>query len=150
MSLKKNLYRAKQASKVWFDHLRKGLRKRGFKQSKVDGSVFFKGNTIFFCYVDDGCFIGPDSQEIDTIIKSLQEDYDMTDEGDLNEYLGIKMERMDNGGRRLIQPNLIRRILKAVNLDEERPNGRVEKKTPATRVLTKDVNGKDRKLDWDF
>ena len=34
-------------------------------------------------YHDDGCFIGPDAKEIENIIKSMQKDYDMTDEGDL-------------------------------------------------------------------
>jgi hypothetical protein len=74
----------------------------------------------------------------------------MTDEGDLNEYLGIKMERLENGGRKLSQPTLIRRILNVVNVAEERPKGRSLKRTPATKVLTRDVDGPERILKWDY
>ena len=81
-----------RASKLWFEHLKRGLRRRGFKQSKADECVFYKGNTIFAVYVDDGILIGPDKVEIDNIITSLKEDYDLTDEGKLNKYLGIKIE----------------------------------------------------------
>ena len=45
-----------------------GLKKRGFKQSKVDQAVFYKGQTIFIVYVDDGILIGPDKGEINEII----------------------------------------------------------------------------------
>ena len=86
---------------MWFEHLRRGLRKRGFKQSKCDECVFYKGETIFVVYVDDGIMIGPNPKEIDEIVKSLKEDYDLTDEGDLNEYLGIKIET--KGGDEIAQ-----------------------------------------------
>jgi hypothetical protein len=71
LKLKKNLYGQKQEGKNWYNHMRKGLRRLGFKQSKVDECVFYKGNTIFFAYVDDGCFVGPDAKEIDGIIAFL-------------------------------------------------------------------------------
>ena len=90
--LNKNLYGSKQASKLWFEHLQRGLRKQGFKQSKADVCMFYKGNTIFVVYVDDGILIRPNKDEIDNIIKSLKEDYDLTDKGNLNEYLGIKIK----------------------------------------------------------
>ena len=150
LSLEKNLYGARQASKVWFNFLSAGLKKRGFKQSKVDQAVFYKGQTIFIVYVDDGILIGPDHDEINKIIKSLKEDYNLTDEGDLNEYLGIKVERAKKGkARTLTQPSLIRRILKTVGLSEERDKGRPVR-TPATKVLHKDVGGHARKLKWDY
>ena len=60
LKLDKNLYRSKQALKLWFEHLQRGLRKWGFKQSKADVCVFYKGNTIFVVYVDDGILIGAD------------------------------------------------------------------------------------------
>ena len=150
LSLQKNLYGAKQASRVWFNYLSAGLKKRGFKQSKVDQAVFYKGQTIFIVYVDDGILIGPDNGEINNIIKSLKKDYNLTDEGDLNEYLGIKVERAKKGkARTLTQPTLIKRILKTVGLSEDREKGRPVR-TPATKVLHKDVGGHARKLKWDY
>ena len=152
LRLKKNLYGAKQGSRVWFNFLKQGLRKRGFKASKTDPAVFYKGNTIFIVYVDDGILIGPDEDEINGIIESIKKDYALTDEGDLNEYLGIKMERKGKS-RWLTQPALIRRILKAVNIPKER-KGR-KRRTPCTTngrsaILSKDVGGPVRRKYWDY
>ena len=47
--IKCNLRGQKQADRVWNKHLVKGLKKIGFEPSKVDESVFYRGNTIFFC-----------------------------------------------------------------------------------------------------
>jgi len=151
LSLKKNLYGARQASRVWFNYLTAGLKKRGFKQSKVDQSVFYKGETIFIVYVDDGILIGPNSEEINGIIKSLKRDYNLTDEGELNEYLGIKVERVKGKEkqRKLTQPTLIKRILKTVGIEENREK-RKPVRTPATKVLHKDVGGLQRRLKWDY
>lgn len=151
LSLKKNLYGARQASRVWFNYLMAGLKKRGFKQSKVDQSVFYKGETIFIVYVDDGILIGPNSEEINGIIRSLKRDYNLTDEGELNEYLGIKVEKIKGKDkqRKLTQPTLIKRILKAVGMDEDRGQKKPVR-TPATKVLHKDVGGLARRLKWDY
>ena len=40
LKLKKNIYGSKQAGKVWFKYLLKGLKRRGFKQSKAGECVF--------------------------------------------------------------------------------------------------------------
>ena len=95
--LKKNLYGTKQASRVWFEFLKEGLLDIGFEQSNEDKAVFYKGETIFIVYVDDGILMGPNGQEIADVIRTLGEKYKLTDEGDLNEYLGIKMKRTKEG-----------------------------------------------------
>ena len=111
--------------------------------------MFYKGNTIFVVYVDDGILIRPDKGEIDNIIMSLKEDYDLTDEGNLNEYLGIKIEERQDGSRVLTQPLLMRRILMAVGIDQ-RKKVRKKRKTPAIRVLQRDEGGHKRKQTWDY
>lgn len=146
LRLNKNLYGSKQAGKVWYNYLVKGLRKHGFKKSKVDPCVFYKGSTIFVVYVDDAILIGPDSKQIDAIIASLQKDFDLTDEGDLSEYLGIKVAR-DGPSMTLTQPTLINRILAIVKLDQTRRNPVT---TPATKVLQRDSSGPTRKHSWDY
>ena len=149
LRLNKNLYGSKQASKLWFEHLKRGLRRRGFKQSKADKCVFYKGNTIFVVYVDNGILIGPDKNEIDNIIASLKENYDLTDEGNLNEYLGIKIEKQKDGSRILTQPLLMRRILIAVGINPKRRSTK-KRRTPAIRVLQKDEGGHERRYKWDY
>ena len=85
LKLIKNVYGLCDASLTWHNHLKKGLISRGFKQSEVDPCLFIKGQTILILHVDDACLCGPNKREIQDIIKSLQKDFDMTDEGDLKD-----------------------------------------------------------------
>ena len=43
---------------------------RGFKQSKIDMCVYYRGKVSLLIYTDDGIFIGPNQKEI-------QESYDL-------------------------------------------------------------------------
>ena len=126
----------------------RGLKQRGFKQSKADECVFYKGKTIFVVYVDDGILIGPDVSEIDQIIESLKVDFNMTDEGDLKEYLGIRCDKTKSGGLKLTQPTLIERILRTVGMDGKKKVRR--RRTPAKKVLQKDLGGPRRRLSGDY
>jgi hypothetical protein len=38
-------------------------------------------------YVDDQIFAGPDRKEIERLIREMQDKFNVTDEGDLKEYL---------------------------------------------------------------
>jgi hypothetical protein len=90
LKLLKNLYGQKQAGRVWHEYLVEGLIERHFKQSIVDNCVFYKGSTMLLVYVDDAIICGPSSRVIDEIIASLKKDYDVTDEGEIDDYLGAK------------------------------------------------------------
>ena len=102
--------------------------------------MFYKGDTIFVVYVDDGILIGPNEKEIESIIDSLKRDYDLTDEGNLNKYLGIKIEVLRDGTRVLTQPLLIKQILEAVGIESNRTKKK-RQRTPANQVLQKDEGG---------
>jgi hypothetical protein len=62
-------------------------------------------------YVDDGIFVGPDKEEIATLIRKMQGVFNITDEGDIKEYLGVLVEQQDDGTLKLSQPQLIKQIL---------------------------------------
>jgi hypothetical protein len=73
-------------------YLVKGLKDCwGFFQSKVDECVFYKDKTILLVYVDDAILCGPSSKYIDDIIALLKEGFDVTDEGEIDDYLGVKV-----------------------------------------------------------
>jgi len=119
LKLEKNLYGQKQAGRVWYLHLKKNLLKIGFKPSKIDECVFYYGKTIFIVYTDDTILIGPDQQEIDDLIKKLGKVFKIEDQGNLSEYLGIKIERHRNGTMEWTQPVLIASVLKDLGLDKQ-------------------------------
>lgn len=87
-----NIYGQKQAGRVWQQYLFDGLREMGFVQSGSDECVFFRGTTIFMGYADNGIFCGPNTKEIEDLIKKIGRRFNITDaEGTINEYLGVKV-----------------------------------------------------------
>ncbi len=62
------------------------------------------GKTIFIVYTDDTILLGPDQQEIDTLVKKLGKTFKIEDQGELSDYLGIKIERKSDGTLEWTQP----------------------------------------------
>ena len=54
----------------------------------VDPCLFIKGKVLLALYIDDAAFFSPNAKDIDDEIASLQKSFDMTDEGELQDYLG--------------------------------------------------------------
>ena len=94
---------------------------------------------IFVVYVDNAIIFGPDNDKINAFIKSMRPNYKLTDEGDLKEYLGLRVDCMKEGGLLLTQPTLTKRILSTVGLTP----GNGARDTPSTKQL-KDANGPKR------
>ena len=75
---------------------------------------------MFELYTDDSILAGHKKSEIDHIIKEMQEaNLDITIRGDLQEFLGVKIEKKANGMIHLTQPNLINKILKDLRSEGE-------------------------------
>jgi hypothetical protein len=138
LKLKKNIYGTKQAGRVWNKHLNKGLKKLGYTPSLIDPCVYYKGKTVFMLYVDDGIFAGPDQEEIQGLIEELKEEFNITDEGDLTEYLGVLVEKQPDGRTKLSQPQLIKQILDDLWFSKKTK----WKPTPAPggQILERDIN----------
>jgi hypothetical protein len=129
------------------------LLKIGFKPSKIDECVFYYGKTIFIVYTDDTILNGPDQQEIDDLIKKLGKVFKIEDQGNLSDYLGIKIERNSNGTMEWTQPVLIASVLKDLGLDkQDTKNPPKVKSTPAssTTVLTDFKEDKDHDKKFDY
>jgi hypothetical protein len=139
--LLKNLYGLKDAGRTWSDHLKKGLIERGWKPSEIDSCLYTKNGIILVLYVDDAILISPFKSKIDFEIKSLQQAYDLTDDGELKDYLGTRFTRQSDGSIILEQPRMIERILDMVGLGSDE---RVKMHdTPACdrNLLDKDPDG---------
>ena len=119
LKLKRNIYGQKQAGRVWNKYLeRKLIEEVGFKKSNVDECVYYKGRTMYILYTDDSILAGPNKQEINEIINEIKDaKLDITKEGDIQDFLGINIERNKNGTIKLSQPHLIDQILKDLKLD---------------------------------
>jgi Reverse transcriptase (RNA-dependent DNA polymerase) len=105
---------------------------------------------VFLLYVDDGILCSPDNSAIEKVIKQLQKDFEMTDEGTLSEYLGIRIDKHHNGGMLLTQPTLIKRIIEAVGIDPTDTKQRIFEIPSVTPLLQKDLGGLLAKNTFNF
>ena len=80
---------------------------------------FVMEKTIFIVYTDDTILLGPDKDEIDLLMKRLGKTFKIEDQGNLSDYLGIKIRRKPDGTLEWTQPTLTRSILKDLKLDRE-------------------------------
>ena len=60
------------------------------------------------------------------------------------------MERRKDVTRWLTQPTLVKRILKTVGISATKPPDKRVIRTPATKVLHKDIGGLSRRHNWDY
>ena len=149
LKLIKNLYGQRQAGRVWNNHLVDGLvNKLKFQQSKVDECVFYRGTTILLIYVDDGILCGASAAEIRTIIKELSDLYNVTDEGEMDTYLGVKITRPTPDTIELTQPHLIQQILDDMGMKSNSKTK--DKAAPSSTILRRDLNGVPIAESWDY
>lgn len=125
--LRRNTYGQKQAGRVWNQFLVTKLKSIGFEQSAVEECVFYRGKMIYILYTDDSILAGPDENEIANTIDEMQAILDMTVEGDLSDFLGVNIERKENGEIEMTQPHLIQQTLNLLRLSSESK----KKDTPA-------------------
>ena len=147
LELVRNLYGQKQAGRVWNKHLHKGLIDIGFQQSSIDECVYYKGSTIFLVYVDDGLFFAPTDDEINAAIADIRKaGYDISDEGEIDDYLGVKIERVGTSIR-LTQPHLITQLLQDTGLENAK---RVTTPALVSAPLERNVDGPPHNEAWHY
>eukprot|EP00978_Attheya_sp_CCMP212_P011298 scaffold27851_cov51-Attheya_sp.AAC.1 len=100
---------------------------------------------ILLAYVADCIIISPDDKDINDIIQLMKvpckgtRTFDVTDKGQLSDYLGVKIERKDDGSIHLTQPHLIDQIISDLGLKANTKT----KDLPAlsSKILNRDTNG---------
>jgi Reverse transcriptase (RNA-dependent DNA polymerase) len=102
---------------VWNQHLHKKLVKMGWTQGCMDECLYSKGNIFFVVYVDDGIFMSPFRSSIDKELKEMQKVFNISINGDLNDYVGVNIKRTNDGMLRMTQPQLTNSVLKEVNFN---------------------------------
>jgi len=151
----RNIYGGKDAGRTWYLHLKERLESIGFIQSKFDECVFYRNTTIFIVYTDDGIFFDPKKENIDDAIADMAKILNIDDQGDISDYLGVKVDKVKTGGYELTQPQLIDSIL--LDLDLIHPDGtaRPGAKTrpiPAlySKIIGPDRQGEDFNFSWKY
>jgi hypothetical protein len=119
LKIKKNYYGQRQAGRVWNRHLTTKLLEAGFKQSEQDECLFYHGNAIYALYTDDSLLTGPDESELDAILHKMEGvGLKLTHEEGVEDFLGVKIDRKEDGSIHLTQPQLIDSILQDLRLSD--------------------------------
>ena len=106
---------------------------------------------MMLMYIGDCLVFSPDSKLIDKTISDLRnssKNFEINDQGDVSDFLGIEVTHLNDGSIKLTQPHLIDTILKDLHVQE---NTR-EKSTPAlsSQILHPDVDGEDMGEDFRY
>ena len=120
LEIHKNIYGQKQAGRVWNQYLVEKLLTIGFKQSEHDDCIFYKGNAMYVLYTDDSILAGPDPKELDQIMDEIKTTgLKITSEEGIDDFLGVHIDKKDDGSFELTQPHLITSILEDLGLNKE-------------------------------
>ncbi|GJT79011.1 retrovirus-related pol polyprotein from transposon TNT 1-94 [Tanacetum coccineum] len=136
--LKKALYGLKQAPKAWYDRLKAFLIKHEYKMGMVDNTLFTKKKslklTIVQIYIDDIIF-GSNFQDMcDEFSKIMLDEFEMSMMGELNFFLGLQIEQMEDGIF-FNKSKYIKEMLKKFGLEESKP---MKTPTSSNTKLAKD------------
>ncbi|GJW28974.1 ribonuclease H-like domain-containing protein [Tanacetum coccineum] len=99
--LQRSLYGLKQAPRAWFQRFAGYATRAGFYHSRCDSSLFIyrQGSQVAYLllYVDDIILTASSITLLKQLIDSLHREFDMTDLGALNYFLGISAVRHSTG-----------------------------------------------------
>ena len=82
----------------------------------MDPFLFIKGTVLLVLYVDDAALFSPNSTAINREIMSLKQSFDLTDEGNLQDYLGTRLTKHPDGRIELQQKKTIDNWLELVGM----------------------------------
>ena len=96
LRLAKAVYGTKQGGRVWYEDIRNTLKQMGYQRTEADHAVFTRTDpsmSIIALYVDNITMASKDLNTIKRDKEALKRRYEMTDLGELNWILGIRVTR---------------------------------------------------------
>ena len=148
LKLQKNLYGLKDG---WHEHIKASLLSRGFQQSKVDPCLFIKGTVLLVLYVNDATLFSPNSTAINCEITSLKQSFELTNEGELQDYLGTWLTKHPDGQIEIQQKKTIDNCLEMLGMGPPSKNVKTHD-TPAesSKILHAYEDGANWKHVWNY
>ena len=113
------MYGLKQSPRNFFLHLKEKLEVCGFEQSLADRCLFISPKVICLVYVDDTLLYAEDMRDIDEAIKAIEASgMHLEVEDDVAGFLGVLIDRKQDGTIHMTQVGLTDRIIKALNIGD--------------------------------
>lgn len=149
LRLKRYLYGLNDSPREFFKYVVKRMKNCGMEQSALDPCLFTSDKVVCIVYVDDFLFWAKDEKDISELaLKLREEEMDLEQEDDAAGFLGVRLEKTEDGLIEMKQTGLIDRIIETLGLDKGMVNG---KATPAESVpLVKDEDGDPAVGDFNY
>lgn len=120
--LKKSIYGLKQAARSWNNRLHKILEEEGFKRCDADPCLYRKmmggRHCYVLIYVDDLIVASEDDRMIEALADVLSRNFEISSLGNVQNYLGIEVERDDAGDYYIHQKKYIKEVIKSTGLQD--------------------------------
>jgi hypothetical protein len=137
--LNKSLYGLAQSPRNYFLYTKEKLLKMGFYQSESDPCLFISNDIICLIYVDDALLFYKNKLAMATLVDKMKaEGMLFREEESVAGYLGVHIDRKDDGSIHLTQQGLAERIVESLHLSDSTTTS-VE--TPCTKYLPIDEKG---------
>ena len=148
LRLKANVYGQKQAGRVWNKYLVTNLMKIGFFPSDIDECIFYKDGMVYALYTNYYILTGPNHKQLLQTIEHIKgTGLKLTNEGYIQDFLGININWLKNGTLNMCQPHLIQQVLDELNPKKENVKG---KTTPMAASLILHRHPKLERFDQRF
>src|SRR5207244_1852615 len=121
--LNHSIYGLKQSARIWNQKVNQVLQDEGFTRSQADAGLYTRKEkngewSYILLYVDDLIVSSKDMEIIKTLQSRMNNHFETKDLGNASYYLGIQIERKDDGSFRLHQTNKISQMLQDFGMQD--------------------------------
>jgi hypothetical protein len=113
--LLKTIYGTKQAARQYWKKFMSYMEENGFQRTHSESCLLKKtdenGTVVICVYVDDCLFTG-DRKANNNAIKIIENEFETRRIGTLKEYIGCSIDELTDGTRKLLQPDMVKKIEK--------------------------------------
>lgn len=120
--LNRSIYGLKQASRAWNERFHKFVTGIGFRRSDNDPCLYVRDGVYIILYVDDILIVGSELKSVEEVKHVLSNEFDMTDLGAVNNFLGMTIKR-DVADRvlRISQRSYLESLLERFGMQDCKP-----------------------------
>ena len=134
LSLRKTLYGLRQSPRAFWKYLTEKMESVGLRQSDFDPCLFIGDTVIAVCFVDDILFWSVDEKDIHKKAIALRhQGVLLEEEEDAAGFLGVQIQKNEDGFTELKQEGLIDLIVEALGLQDANPKFTPAEGTPLVR-----------------
>ena len=124
--MKRNLYGSKSAPKLWYKCLHEVLIELGFKSVAGHPCLFIRITNVagkltivvMGIFVDDLLVTGNSVEEIAAVQEKMKSKFVLTDQGELEYYLGVEVSKIDESTLLLHQTGYAKKILERFRMTD--------------------------------